>query len=219
MKIRQFVPAGLLSILVCSLSLLYLYTSHQNKSGANIPKAGKHASNKYSFDEISFTEYADNGANKKFTINGKAMGVAPKRFGVFLAAPFKVLQITDPEIIFYTKNAQASILRAKKAIFDTQFNNEDYKNDIIKALSRRVGFTGGVCVTTEDRRALTCDNLMWDSAKGRFSANGRCVLTYEGKTVKGNSGETDVLLKDFSFRTDTKKRLKAPEKMFNNGGR
>ena len=215
MKIKQFVPAGLLFILVCSL-LLYLYISHQKST--NIPKAEKHASNGYSLDNINFTEYTDRGINKKFTINGKAMGVAPKRFGIFLIGPFKVLQITDPEVIFYNKNAQASVLRAKKAVFDTPFNNENDKDNMIRALSRRVEFTGGISVITEERRTLTCDTLVWDSSKGRFSASGRCVLTYEGKIVKGDLGETDVLLKDFSFKNESRNRLKALEGYLKNGG-
>lgn len=207
-KTDHIISGCVLIAALCGL-LSYLYISHSKS--ANIPGPGISVSNKIYLENVSFTEYVDNGSNKKFTINGKGLGVTAKRLGIFLIAPAKVLQMTDVEVVFYTQNTPGSVLRAKRAIFDTPL---DGKNDMIKALSRPVEFAGDISVLTEERRTLTCNTLMWDSAEGRFSASGRCVLTYEGKIVKGDSGETDVLLKDFSFKTDSKKRLKALGRIF-----
>ena len=142
MKKRDVLPI-ILVIAFCGI-LTYIYNNLHKYS---VPKNFKSPSaGIVSFGDFDFTEYLGEGAYKKFTINGTAMGVAPKRFGIFQVAPFKVLQITDPEVVFYDKNARASVLRAKKAVFDTPYNDENYKDNMVKALSRRVEFTGGVSV-------------------------------------------------------------------------
>jgi hypothetical protein len=208
LRTSHIISVCILTAALCGL-LSYLYISHSKS--ANIPRQGRSASDKFYLESVSFTEYTDSGSNKKFTINGKGLGLANKRFGIFLIASAKVLRMADAEVVFYTKNTPDSVLRAKRAMFDAPL---DGKNDIVKALSRPVEFSGDISVLTEDRRTLTCDRLIWDSAKGRFFANGRCVLTYEGNVVKGDSGQTDVLLKDFNFKTDSKKRLKALGRIF-----
>lgn len=163
---------------------------HKHEPSVNISGSGSHR-----LENFSFTEYikTHNSVQKKFTIEGKKMGMESKRFGFLQIAPAKIIGIKDAKLTFYENDTPISIVTAKKAVSAMPFN---VKTSI--ALAKRIDFFGKVALITEDKRSLACDELKWDNEKNCLVASGNCILRYEGKVMRADSIRTDVKLRRFT---------------------
>ena len=193
-------------IILIFISCYFSVTEHGKRSLGGI-------SNKLNFgvEDFVFTEYkdmSDGTEEKKFTIQGKRLGIESKKLGFFRVALAKAICIKDAEVTFYENNMPVSTLWAEEAVSDIPFDADG----ISAALTRRIDFSGGIILMTEDKRTLTCDKLRWDKEEDCLFASGNCVLGYEGRRVRADLIKTDPTLRIFDISKDTRKRLtKIPE--------
>ncbi len=201
MTIRTILPVTIIATLGCAgfiaLQAVHKPTTYKNNNIST--------SNSASFNDFDFTEYARGGRDKKYSITGKRLGAAAKRFGIFRIAAAKVTEIKDPRITFYDRNAPVSTIMGKTAVVDVPLD----KINVVPSFVNSLEFSEGVSVVTADRRALDCNKLRWDKTSGRILASGNCVLVIDGKSVKADFIDSDVKLTDFSSRNDKMKRLRA----------
>ncbi|MFA4980962.1 MAG: hypothetical protein WC592_00635 [Candidatus Omnitrophota bacterium] len=187
------------------MSLAAINFNHKINNSEN----SKPSSQILKFEEINFTKYANNGRDKEFTIHGKTLNPAAKKISLFAIGPVKTAEIRDVEVIFYEKNVRVSSMRSKKAVIDVPYGHGVKDAEVAALAAGRIDLSGNVMIMTENRRALVCDNLRWDSAKSRLFARGNCILGYDGRSVKADMVDTDVNLKDFELGNDRLKRLRA----------
>lgn len=167
---------------------------------------------KLDLGDFSVTEYVktNNGVEKKFTIQGKKLGMENKKLG-FISVPLpKIVCIKDIEVAFYENNLPVSYIWAESAVSGIPF---DFDNMSV-ALPKQLDFSGDITLVTEDKRILTCDKLRWDKENGRLLARGNCHLKYESERIKADLIKTDVTLKDFTVSKDKNKRIKKIAEVF-----
>jgi len=195
------------------LFALFLFTNNLpciTQAQKIIPSA-RHAANSVSVEDFAFTEYADSGATKRFTIEGKRLGPEARRLNRFLKTGVAdTLKLRDVRVTFYNNNSPASFINSKTAELDSRYNKEN----AIDSLTGRVSLEGDVSVETRSHKTLSCNKMLLDNAKRRLIASGNCVLRYEGKFEKADYIDSDVLLQDFTCRKDKEKRLRALAKIF-----
>lgn len=206
MKLRSILS----TLIITSLCAFLIITAQQHRQSLNPSKNSKISPGVISVDEFNFSEYKDNGLNKKFTVRGKTLRPGSKKISIFNIGPAKTVEVRDVEVTFYANNIPVASIRSKKAVFDMPFEaGRKDKDKAAKVLTSRIDFFGDITILTKDRRTLTCRNLTLDSRRDRLFARGDCVLGYEGKTVRADTVDSDVYLKDFSCKNDKMKRLKA----------
>lgn len=201
------------TISILTISLLagvsfYFFGIHKIKPISNSKISPKDPS----FQDFNFTQYTDNGALKRFTVQGRKIFPESKEIGILTlrTGAQKAVRLSDVRVTFYENNLPVSFIEAKKAVLDTAPD----KNNIPGSLMSEIDLFGDISVVTEDRRTLSCNSLLLDSEKNRMSAGGNCAMRYEGKTVKADYINSDIKLRDFSYWNDTKKRFKSLAKIF-----
>jgi hypothetical protein len=209
---KRIVKFSLFTALVISTIIVLVYCA-RNLLGSTRAKAPSESRitppNIVSLEEFSFTEYADNGATKKFTIEGKKLSEAGREFGVFKLGPAKVMKLKNIIVTFYEGGMPVSRLYAKKGILEPMRD----KRDLRKSLTSAIDFSGYISVITEEKRTLTCDELRWDNIQNRIFARGNCILRYEGKMARADLMDTDPGLKNFKCSKDRKKNIRIFKKI------
>lgn len=204
MKIRKIIPVVVISTLGCAGLVLLTLQPLQKSTTYTKDKITSSISASAAFGDFDFTEYTSHN-QKKYTLKGRRLGSGNKKFGPFIIASAKVVRIKDAEMVFYENNHAVSTVTAKDAVINVPFR----KDNTIITLAGNIEFSGDVGMVTEDKRALTCGALEWNNSSGRLLASGNCKLRLEGKSVRTDEIDTDVQLKDFNIKTDSKKRLRA----------
>ncbi|MFA5146418.1 MAG: hypothetical protein WC515_03445 [Candidatus Omnitrophota bacterium] len=163
-----------------------------------------------SFEDFTFTKYADNGTEKRYTIEGKRIRAVNRKIALFSTDVSKAVRLEDVLITFYENNAPVSYLSAKRAILGAPIQ----KGDMISAMTSRIELSRDICLVTTQHRTLSCRTLVLDNAKNTVFANGNCVLRYDGKAVKADMVDSDVALRNFDIRNDRYKRVRSLTRIF-----
>jgi len=204
MKIRKILPVVLISTLGCAGLVLLTLQALQKPATYPKDKIGSSIAASAAFSDFDFTQYTS-PTQKKFSIKGKRMGLGNKSVGRFIFSPAKTTEINQAQAEFYENGHTVAHILGKTAFIDAPFNRETELATFIN----RIVFAGGADVITEDRRTLVCNSLEWDSQHGRIRASGNCVLRYGNEMIRADFIDSDIMLKDFTFRNDSNKRLKA----------
>ncbi|MDD3905684.1 MAG: hypothetical protein PHS46_04020 [Candidatus Omnitrophica bacterium] len=200
MKMRN--PFPIIVIIASCVIFLYLAINFfKTPSPKNIKST---ATNKVAFEDFDFSEYADNGASKKFTIQGKRLGPGARQLGVFQVAA-KVIKITDALLTIYENGVPVCRVMAKKAVLSTLSEGKSPIGLIIT----RIDFLGKVDVVTMDKKTLVCQKLTWDKARNRLYASGDCVLRSLDGIIRADYIDSDIKLREFNSKNDKLKRLRA----------
>ena len=220
----RFKSATIPIFITISLAVAFLYATKLISGQSMLDKtfSGFHGSKSIpynsvtlknpSFEDFNFTQYTEGGKQKKFTIEGKKIFTESKDMGILTlkTGAAKIVRINDVRITFYEDNLPVSFISAKKAVL----NQISGKDDNVGAMMSKIDLYGNINVMTGGRRTLACNNLSVDNKNNIMSAGGNCTIRYEGNIVKADYIDTDVRLKDFSFRNDTNKRFKSLAKIF-----
>ncbi|MDD5439191.1 MAG: hypothetical protein PHS37_03300 [Candidatus Omnitrophica bacterium] len=155
---------------------------------------------RHRIDDFSFTGYdrAANTLEKKFTIEGTKMTVAPARAGFIVVVPAPELNLKNVSMVFYEKGRQVSWLTAQYAAV----KKIAARDAGIGILARMYEFTGGVLCRTEDGKFLSCDKLIWINKENKLIADGNCVIRPDEKTLKASHIITDITLSKYSIEDE-----------------
>lgn len=201
MKNRGILPI-LLIIVFCGIAICTISNSCKTSAAKNNKPV---SANNAAFEDFNFSEYSDNGASKKFTIQGKRLGLGAGRIGVFRVSAIEVTEISDAFLTIYENGEPVSRIMAKKAILSAS----PLGKASLASIVTRIEFSGKVDVVTSDKKTLVCRNATWDKARNRLYARGDCILRSSGGLVRADYIDSDLKLCEFSSRNDKLKRLRA----------
>jgi len=155
-------------------------------------------------DEFSFTGYAKgtHSLEKKFTIEGKKAAMSPARAGFIVVGPVPRLCLKNVSLTFYDKDKKVSRLYAKNAVINRSRTVDTawVSGSGISAMAAEYDFTEGIFLCTEDGKVLSCDKLIWRNTA--LIASGNCVLSADGKTIRGDLIVTDNKLSKYKVQNE-----------------
>lgn len=135
---------------------------------------------------VEFSEFKE--GSKIFTLNAKALylrnrKVEPMGFRVALG---KDLELQDVNASFFLNGEPVSCIHSNTALFDKEKKN--------------VTFQGRPFLLTKDHRALSADEIKWDSGAKVFRARGNCALSADGVSQRAEAITADINLNSFSIK-------------------
>lgn len=218
LRSRNFLPIYILVIPIIILAVTFALLGVINRPGhspvpvqeAQKPKAAPQSlfsGTKLDLEDFSLTEYTqDNGSvRKSFTISGKKLQTVNPKLGIFRIAIGKAIELKEPQITFY-KNEQP-------------IAGINSKTGSMNPLNKSINFFGDVNLITQDKKALTCEQLKWDNQGNYLLAEGNCVLISEqAQAVWADQLKTDVELKEYQIVNKDKNQFKNFANRFFRGG-